>query len=86
MNLEILIANQMFRDFQKLKFEMGAPTPIHFLRRFSKAAQADGQTHILSKYFIELAAIDYNLSEYLPSEVSAAKLRSLNRCLLILLQ
>lgn len=58
--------------FQKLKFELGAPTPIHFLRRFSKAAQADGQTHTLSKYFIELAAIDYNLSEYMPSEVSFA--------------
>lgn len=56
--------------FQKLKFEMSAPTPIHFLRRFSKAAQADGQTHTLSKYFIELAAIDYSLSEHLPSEVS----------------
>lgn len=49
---------------------MGAPTPIHFLRRFSKAASSDGQTHVLSKYFIELAAIDYKLSEYLPSEVS----------------
>ena len=49
---------------------MGVPTPIHFLRRFSKAAQADNQTHCLSKYFIELAAINYNLSEYLPSEVS----------------
>lgn len=48
---------------------MGAPTAIHFLRRFSKAAQADSQTHILSKYFIELSAIDYGLSEYLPSEV-----------------
>lgn len=58
--------------FQKLKFEMGVPTPIHFLRRFSKAAQADTQTHCLSKYFIELAAIDYNLSEYLPSEVSCS--------------
>lgn len=53
-----------------MRFELGAPTPIHFLRRFSKAAQADGQTHVLSKYFIELAAIDYTLSEYLPSEVS----------------
>lgn len=48
---------------------MGAPTPIHFLRRFSKAAQADNATHTLSKYFIELAAVDYKLSEYLPSEV-----------------
>lgn len=55
---------------------MGAPTAIHFLRRFSKAAQADSQTHILSKYFIELAAIDYNLSEYYPSEVSAFFLRN----------
>lgn len=49
---------------------MGVPTPIHFLRRFSKAAHADTKTHCLAKYFIELAAIDYNLSEYLPSEVS----------------
>lgn len=56
--------------FQKLKFEMCAPTPIHFLRRFSKAAQANAKTHRLSKYIIELAAIDYNLSECSPSEVS----------------
>lgn len=52
---------------------MGAPTAIHFLRRFSKAAQSDPATHNLSKYFIELAAIDYSLSEYLPSEVSYPK-------------
>ncbi|XP_031641114.1 G2/mitotic-specific cyclin-B [Contarinia nasturtii] len=59
---------------KKLKFEMGAPTAIHFLRRFSKAAKADSQIHILSKYFIELGAIDYGLSEYLPSEIAAASL------------
>lgn len=64
---------------------MGAPTPIHFLRRFSKAAQADNPTHTLSKYFIELAAVDYKLSEYLPSEVCIRMLSRKFRFLILLL-
>lgn len=60
---------------QKLKFELGSPLPIHFLRRYSKAAMSDATTHVMSKYFIELAAIDYQLCEYLPSQV-----RSVHRC------
>lgn len=60
----------MFFFFQqKLKFELGMPLPIHFLRRYSKAAVADAFTHITSKYFVELAATDYQLCEYLPSQV-----------------
>lgn len=54
---------------QKLKFELGSPLPIHFLRRYSKAAKSDAMTHVMSKYFIELAAIDYQLCAYLPSQV-----------------
>lgn len=55
---------------QCLEYQVNAPTSILFLRRFSKAANADSATHSMAKYFIESASIDYNLSEYLPSEVS----------------
>lgn len=55
---------------QKLKFELGSPLTIHFLRRYSKAAKSDAVTHIMSKYFIELAAIDYQLCGYHPSQVN----------------
>lgn len=58
---------------QCLEFQVNAPTSILFLRRFSKAANADAVTHSMAKYFIESASIDYNLSEYLPSEVSARR-------------
>lgn len=60
----------LFFQKQKLKFELGCPLSIHFLRRFSKAAFSEASTHVMSKYFIELASVDYELCKYLPSEVS----------------
>ncbi|EDW02619.1 G2/mitotic-specific cyclin-B isoform X1 [Drosophila grimshawi] len=53
---------------------LSRPLPIHFLRRYSKAASADDRHHAMSKYFLELASLDYNLASYKPSEIAAASL------------
>ncbi|KAH8407582.1 hypothetical protein KR222_007463, partial [Zaprionus bogoriensis] len=53
---------------------LSRPLPIHFLRRFSKAACAEDAHHGMSKYFLELATMDYELASYKPSEIAAASL------------
>ncbi|KAM8711220.1 hypothetical protein ACLKA7_000370 [Drosophila subpalustris] len=53
---------------------LSRPLPIHFLRRYSKAACAEDAHHAMSKYFLELAAMDYDLASYRPSEIAAASL------------
>ncbi|XP_030269279.1 G2/mitotic-specific cyclin-B2-like isoform X1 [Sparus aurata] len=57
-----------------LKFELGRPLPLHFLRRASKVASSDVERHTLAKYLMELTLIDYNMVHYRPSEVAAAAL------------
>lgn len=52
-----------------LDFDLSRPLPIHFLRRFSKAADADSSHHSLAKYLLELAMMEYDLAHYKPSEV-----------------
>jgi cyclin B len=61
--------------FKALDFQLCKPLPIHFLRRYAKAAGslADRQ-YIAAKYFIELACIDYELAKCKPSEIAAASL------------
>lgn len=55
-----------------LDFHLGKPLPTHFLRRFSKAAKAADKNHLVAKYLIELASIDYGTAHYKPSEVRFA--------------
>lgn len=55
--------------FKALDCNLSRPLPIHFLRRFSKAAAAEDNHHAMSKYFLELAMIEYNMCHYKPSEV-----------------
>jgi hypothetical protein len=50
-----------------LQFSLQFISPLHFLRRFSKAAQSDYQIHTLCKYIIEVSMIDIRLLKYLPS-------------------
>merc|ERR1711962_1931596 len=57
-----------------LKFDLGRPLPLHFLRRFSKVAQVDTTIHNLAKYLMELAIVEYGFAHILPSEVAAAAL------------
>lgn len=55
-----------------LDFNMGTPTPLHFLRRFSKAARSDAMTHTLSKYLTELSMPEYTMLRFSPSTIAAA--------------
>jgi cyclin B len=55
-----------------LDFNLALPTPLHFLRRFSKAALSDSRIHTLSKYLIELSMLDYKMLKYLPSVIAGA--------------
>ncbi|EGC38029.1 hypothetical protein DICPUDRAFT_53545 [Dictyostelium purpureum] len=57
-----------------LQFHMSVTTPLHFLRRFSKAAGSDSRTHSLSKYLSELAMVEYKMVQYLPSMIAAASI------------
>eukprot|EP01113_Clastostelium_recurvatum_P002385 TRINITY_DN10993_c0_g1_i1.p1 TRINITY_DN10993_c0_g1~~TRINITY_DN10993_c0_g1_i1.p1 ORF type:complete len:432 (-),score=148.37 TRINITY_DN10993_c0_g1_i1:73-1368(-) len=55
-----------------LSFNLSVPTPLHFLRRFSKAARSDSAIHTLSKYLTELSLPEYRMIHYLPSTIAAA--------------
>ncbi|XP_064013582.1 G2/mitotic-specific cyclin-B2 [Pogoniulus pusillus] len=57
-----------------LNFDLGRPLPIHFLRRASKAGEADAKEHTLAKYLMELTLIDYDMVHIHPSETAAAAL------------
>ncbi|XP_021512653.1 G2/mitotic-specific cyclin-B2 isoform X2 [Meriones unguiculatus] len=57
---------------KELKFELGRPLPLHFLRRASKAGEVDVEQHTLAKYLMELTLADYDMAHYHPSQVAAA--------------
>ncbi|XP_006049680.1 G2/mitotic-specific cyclin-B2 isoform X1 [Bubalus kerabau] len=57
---------------KELKFELGRPLPLHFLRRASKAGEVDVEQHTLAKYLMELTLVDYDMVHYHPSKVAAA--------------
>merc|ERR1712136_363267 len=57
-----------------LKFNLGKPLPLHFLRRNSKAGQVDATAHTLAKYVMELTLLEYEFAHVLPSEIAAAAL------------
>lgn len=55
-----------------LEFNLNAPSALHFLRRYSKAAGSDYNIHTLCKYLIELAIMDIKLLKYPASSIAAA--------------
>lgn len=57
-----------------LNFSFGRPLCLHFLRRDSKAGQVDASKHTLAKYLMELTIIEYDMVQYLPSQIAAAAL------------
>lgn len=57
-----------------LNFMFCKPLPLHFLRRFSKAGQADPKQHTLAKYFMELSLHDAEFSSLDPSYLAACSL------------
>ncbi|XP_010219118.1 PREDICTED: G2/mitotic-specific cyclin-B2 isoform X1 [Tinamus guttatus] len=59
---------------RELNFDLGRPLPLHFLRRASKAGEADAEQHTLAKYLMELTLVDYDMVQYHPSEIAAAAL------------
>lgn len=65
--MEIAILKQL--DFMFCK-----PFPLHFLRRFSKAGQADPKQHTLAKYFMELSLHCADFSPMDPSYLAACSL------------
>lgn len=59
---------------KSLKFELGRPLPLHFLRRNSKAAHADSKIHTLAKYLMELTLVEYECAHWKPSFLAAVSL------------
>ncbi|XP_033246507.1 G2/mitotic-specific cyclin-B-like isoform X3 [Drosophila miranda] len=60
--------------FKAIDCNLSRPLPISFLRRYSKAAGAEDEHHAMSKYFVELTLVDYDMASYKPSEIAAASL------------
>jgi len=54
-----------------LSFNLTHPSPLHFLRRYSKAAGSDYTIHTLCKYLIEVMLIDVKLLKFTSSQVAA---------------
>jgi len=59
---------------KQLDFTICKPFPLHFLRRFSKAGQADPKQHTLAKYFMELSLHCADFSSLDPSYLAACSL------------
>jgi hypothetical protein len=59
-----------------LDFRLGIPTPLHFLRRISKAEDVnmDIRTRTLGKYFMEVTLLYKRFIQYPPSMVGAASM------------
>lgn len=59
---------------QALKFDLGKPIPLAFLRRFSRAAHCDLKMHSISKFLMEISLTEYECSHWSPSLLAAAAL------------
>lgn len=57
-----------------LRFGLGRPLPLHFLRRNSKAGNVDGVSHTVAKYAMELTITEAEFSHWPPSRMAAAAL------------
>lgn len=57
---------------QALRFDMGAPGPMNFLRRISTADSYDSSTRNLTKYIVETTLMDHTFMNERPSLVVAA--------------
>uniref|UniRef100_A0A3P8TTU0 Cyclin B1 n=1 Tax=Amphiprion percula TaxID=161767 RepID=A0A3P8TTU0_AMPPE len=57
-----------------LKFKLGRPLPLQFLRRASKIYEVTAEQHTLAKYLLELTMVDYEMAHFPPSMVASAAL------------
>uniref|UniRef100_A0A0D3E213 Fanconi-associated nuclease n=1 Tax=Brassica oleracea var. oleracea TaxID=109376 RepID=A0A0D3E213_BRAOL len=62
LDMEKLMANT-------LQFNFCLPTPYVFMRRFLKAAQSNKKVELLSFFIIELCLVEYEMLQYVPSDV-----------------
>ncbi|KAJ0256519.1 Cyclin-B2-4 [Hirschfeldia incana] len=65
LDMEKLMANT-------LQFNFCLPTPYVFMRRFLKAAQSDKKVEMLSFFIIELCLVEYEMLQYVPSQLAAS--------------
>lgn len=56
----------------RIGFNLCIPASVQFLRRYSKAARSDSETHTLSKYLTELSMTSHTMVGFLPSEIAAS--------------
>lgn len=61
-----------------LKWDLTNPTTLEFIRRYSRITNADPKVVTLSKFLSELALMDYNMVQYLPSQIALACLTIAN--------
>lgn len=66
------IREMEMKILRALKFAMGRPLPLHFLRRASKIGEVTAEQHSLAKYLTELVMVDYEMVHYPPSQIAAA--------------
>ncbi|XP_040915685.1 G2/mitotic-specific cyclin-B1 [Toxotes jaculatrix] len=57
-----------------LKFQLGRPLPLQFLRRASKIYEVTADQHTLAKYLLELTMVDYEMVHFPPSMMASAAL------------
>uniref|UniRef100_A0A8C5GDT1 Cyclin N-terminal domain-containing protein n=1 Tax=Gouania willdenowi TaxID=441366 RepID=A0A8C5GDT1_GOUWI len=57
-----------------LKFQLGRPLPLQFLRRASKICEVTAEQHTLAKYLLELTMVDYDMAHIPPSQLASAAL------------
>ena len=57
---------------ESLSYDLSAPLPSHFLRRYARAAVIDAETYTLAKFLLEISKLDLILVTYKPSLVAAS--------------
>ena len=57
---------------EAVEWDLDLPTSLFFLRRYSRAGNADAEMHTASKYLLELAMHDCDSLRFLPSMLAAS--------------
>ncbi|XP_063795608.1 G2/mitotic-specific cyclin-B1 [Pseudophryne corroboree] len=66
------IRDMEMKILRVLKYAIGRPLPLHFLRRASKIGEVTAEQHSLAKYLMELVIVDYEMVHFPPSQIAAA--------------